>query len=268
MTSGSGTAAPPTCPRQEHRVRRSGLRAPLACPCTPRARPPACRPTPRCRFPHATPCASAPSSRPIAWTTGGRLPAAMHVAGHLLEHQRRPARPLRRVRGMGSEDQSAVDEPAGPAPRNGQDGCRRCDGLQADLARHPCHGAIRLPMPPSTPSIAHDRPQLGPDRAGALRTRRHASLRDRRRTKDPLAQSVRALYLVHLDHGGGHEQLRRRRQRLCRQPRSEAGGGPHPEPRRRLARCREEVLGGARRAVLHAREGLHRRHLQQRHLPG
>ena len=173
-----------------------------------------------------------------------------HVALHLLEHQRWAARPFRRLRRVG-DPQGPLDAHPGPALRERGHGCGPGAWLQPQAPTRPA-GSVGWATRPgmrrsSMPRIPRqDRPQLGPVLARPFHARGHPDLRARPGAKDPLAQSVRALYLVHLADGGLHEQLRRRRQRLCGQPRSATGGRRHPQPHRRLARCRPRSDGASR----------------------
>ncbi len=106
----------------------------------------------------------------------------------------------------------------------------------------PGRGTVQYPVP------GQDRPQLGSVVDRPFHAGRDAALRDRAGPEDPLAQSVRALHLVDLADGRVHEQLRRRRQRLCRRPRTSIRRsrapsasprtGTMPTPRRGASRSR------------------------------
>jgi hypothetical protein len=109
-----------------------------------------------------------------------------------------------------------------------------------------------------------NRQQLGYDRIGALHPERHARLRIRLRPQSSLAEPVRTLYMVDLADGGADEQLRRRRQRLFRQPGSQAGEGAYRFRHFRLA-CGGSRLGIQGHALLHPRHRLHRRDPVERH---
>ena len=196
----------------------------------------------------------------------GRLVVTLrgrHVALYLLEHQRWAARPLCRSSANGRSTRSAGRTSWACASRTWTMDAGPVHGYDLEYLpdqrgrRHgqpdPGCGALQRPV------TRQDRPQLGPVLARPFHAGRHPDLRDRPGAKDPLAQSVRALYLVHLADGGLHEQLRRRRQRLCGQPRPATGGRRHPEPHRRLARCRRGAMGPQGDALLHLCAGLHRR---------
>ena len=208
-----------------------------------------------------------PSISTTAWTTGGRPrgPACGPIPSGTSTKGSGTAMPPSRV----GDPQGALDAHPGPALRGRGHGCRTRCTATTSTPSHPIRATRDARDGPFNQTRdaalfntqSRDKTDHNWDLSWIARFAPDAmqTYELGARPEDPLAQPVRALHLVHLADGGLHEQLRRRRKRLCRQSGTGAGGGPHHQPHRRLARRQRGPLGPAGDPLLHGRAGLHRR---------